>query len=126
MTERDDAPDSDVGHRFQALRQQDRGGAPSFGATLDAAYARRTPTHGRRGLALAAAALLAGVALVVFVERTHSPRPAPDLAIVRFQTPTDFLLRLPGAELLRSVPELGGLGLPDARLLTTPIDRRTP
>jgi len=33
---------------------------------------------------------------------------------------------LPGADLLRSVPALGGLNLPDTRLLTTPIDRRTP
>lgn len=125
MTDRDDTPDSKVGHRFQTLRQEDRGGTPPFDATLDRAYARRAPIQRRRGLALGAA-LIAGVALVLFVERTRAPRPAIDLATVRVRTPTDFLLRLPGAELLRSVPELGGLSLPHARFLTTPIDRRTP
>jgi hypothetical protein len=119
MTDRGDARDSNVGARFRALRQEDAGGAPLFGA-----YARRAPTRRRRQLALGAAALTAAVVVLV-VERTRSPRPAIDLAAVRFSTPTDFLLRLPGAELLRSVPQLGRLG-PDARFLTTPIDRRTP
>jgi hypothetical protein len=124
MTDRGDARDSNVGVRFHALSQEDAGGAPPFGATLDGAYARRAPTRRRRQLALGVAALTAAV-LVLVVERTRSPRPAIDLAAVRFSTPTDFLLRLPGAELLRSVPQLGRLG-PDARFLTTPIDRRTP
>jgi len=30
-----------------------------------------------------------------------------DLAAVRWEAPTDFLLALPGEELLRAVPELG-------------------
>src|SRR5205807_985070 len=39
-----------------------------------------------------------------------------DLATVRWQAPTDFLLNLPGDELLRSVPQLGPRGL-DRRTL---------
>lgn len=119
MTDRHDAPDSAVGTRFRALRHEDAGGAPPFGATLDAAYARRAVTRRRQWLVLGTAALIAG-ALGLLVERTRAPRPTIDLAAVRLATPTDFLLRLPGAELLRSVPELGGRGLPAARFLTTP------
>jgi hypothetical protein len=125
MTDRDDARESNVGRRFRALRQEDAGGAPPFDAILDAAYARRAPTRRRRQLALGVAALLVG-ALVLSVERMRPRRPPVDLAAVRLPTPTDFLLRLPGADLLRSVPALGGVNLPDTRLLTTPIDRRTP
>lgn len=125
MTDRHDARNADVGHRFRALRQEDAGGAPPFGATLEAAYARPAPTGRRRRLALGAAALIAAAALVLLVQRTRPPRPAIDLAAVRLPTPTDFLLRLPGADLLRNVPKLGGFSLPDARFLI-PIDRRTP
>ena len=39
-----------------------------------------------------------------------------DLATVRWQAPTDFLLKLPGDELLRSLPQLGPRGL-DRRTL---------
>jgi hypothetical protein len=126
MTDRDTAPDREVGQWFRALRQEDRGGAPPFAATVDRAYARRIPRPGQRRVALAVAALVVGAALVLFVARTRSPRPALDLASVHILTPTDFLLRLPGADLLRSVPALGGFDLPTARLLTTPTDRRTP
>jgi hypothetical protein len=125
MTDRDAARDSTVGRQFRALRQEDAGGAPPFAATLDAAYARRAPTRRRHRIALAAAAVIAA-ALVLLVARTRPPRPAIDLAAVRLPTPTDFLLQLPGADLLSSVPELGAPSLPDARFLTTPIDRRTP
>ena len=126
MTDRDAAADSDVGHRFEALRQEDRGAAPPFGATLDRAYARRARTPGRLRVAFAMAAVIVGAALVLVVERIRSPRPAIDLAAVHIPTPTDFLLRLPGAELLRSVPQVGPISLPGARFPTSPIDRRTP
>jgi hypothetical protein len=125
MTDRDDARDSTVGRRFRALREEDAGGAPPFGPTLDRAYARRAPARRGRRIALGAAALIAA-ALVLLVARTHRPPAAIDLAAVRLPTPTDFLLQLPGAELLRSVPQFGGPHLPNAPLLTTPIDRRTP
>jgi len=39
-----------------------------------------------------------------------------DLAAVRLHAPTDFLLKLPGADLLRTVPRLGRVGL-DRRTL---------
>jgi hypothetical protein len=120
MSERHDARNANVGHRFRALRQEDAGGAPPFGATLEAAYARPAPPPRRRRLALGGAALIAAAAVVLLVQRTRPPRPALDLAAVRLPTPTDFLLRLPGADLLRSVPELGGHRLRDARFLTTP------
>jgi hypothetical protein len=125
MSDRDAARASTVGHRFRALREEDAAGAPPFGATLDAAYAHRAPSGGRRRLALGAAALIAA-ALVLLVARTRPPHPAIDLAAVRLATPTDFLLQLPGADLLRTVPKLGGLRPLDARFLTTPFDRRTP
>ncbi len=123
MTDRDTARDSDVANRFRALREEDAERATPFGATLDRAYARRASTAARR-LALGAAALIAAV-LLLFVARTRSPRPANYVAAGRIITPTDFLLQLPGADLLRSVPEIGRVGR-NARFLMTPTDRRTP
>jgi hypothetical protein len=51
--------------------------------------------------------MLALLALVAKLTVRNSHRTPVDLAGVRVHAPTDFLLTLPGAELLRTVPRLG-------------------
>jgi len=113
MTEHND---HDLEQRFEALRRAQSGVAPSFRATLSAARARRAATARHRPLGLVAAAVvIASVAIAVLIIRRKLPN---DLATVRLNTPTDFLLALPNEELLRTVPELGRV--------TITLDRRTP
>jgi hypothetical protein len=105
MTERNE---HDLGERFHALRREDAAAAPPFQATLAAARARHTVPPRRRVLGLAAAALVvAGVALALLVTRRDRDGMTIDLAAVRWHAPTDFLLSLPGEDLLRTVPKLG-------------------
>ncbi len=115
MIERDD---EHLKQAFEALRREDAAGGPSFQATVAAARARRARVPRRRALGLAAVLVIAVIAVVVastWRMRT-SDRLEIDLATVRWQAPTDFLLKLPGVELLRSVPQLGPRGL-DRRIL---------
>jgi hypothetical protein len=128
MTERND---HDLGDRFHALRREDAATAPPFRATLAAARARAAARPGRRGLWLRAAAVavtvvvVTGVAVALRFSRPHR-RMTIDLATVRWEAPTDFLLRVPGDDLLRTVPELGG-GIPLGVDFTTDTShRRTP
>lgn len=102
---------------FAALRREDAAGSPPFQATVAAARARRAGAPARRVLGLAA--LVAVVVAVVVLSSRHDGdggRLEVDLATVRWHAPTDFLLMLPGDELLRSVPQLGPRGL-DRRTL---------
>lgn len=114
MIERDD---HHLRKAFEALRREDAAGTPPFGATLAAARARETPALRYRALGLAAAAVVAVVAVVLSTwHHRNGVRLEIDLATVRWQAPTDFLLKLPGDELLRSVPQLGPRSL-DRRTL---------
>ena len=130
MTERNDA---DLRDRFHVLRREDAATAPRFDATLAAARARAAAPARRRARWLAVAtALVAGVALVLLVMRPDRRGRTIGLASVRWNGPTDFLLVLPGDELLRTVPNVGRMrpsilpGLPGAGFTTTDSDRRTP
>ena len=105
---------------FQALRRDAAGRMPSFASTVLAARARRTASG---GWVVAAAAVIvvavAAVALVVPVPRRgvrDGRALRVDLTTVRWRAPTDFLLTLPGDELLRTVPRLGRRSL-DRRML---------
>ena len=105
-----DAADGDLRDRFAALRREDAAGAPSFAATRAAtrAAAARRPARRVRLVPLAGAIAVA-VALVVTlaVLRTRPRRePLVSLATTRWQSPTDFLLRVPGAQYLETVPRL--------------------
>ena len=118
MTERND---SDLRDRFRALRREDAAAAPPFDATLAAARARRVaPPRRPRGWLAAAAVAVAGIAVALLLTRPHRHRMTVDLASVRWNGPTDFLLVLPGDALLRAVPDLGRMNL------STLLDRRTP
>jgi len=114
MIEREDHHVKQV---FEALRREDAAGAPPFPATIAAARARRTARPRRRALGLAAAVIVVVAVVVISTWRDRSGvRLEIDLATVRWQAPTDFLLNLPGNELLRSVPQLWPRGL-DRRTL---------
>ena len=118
MTERND---SDLRDRFRALRREDAAAAPPFDATLTAARARRVaPPRRPRGWLAAAAVAVAGVAVALLLTRPDRHGRTIDLATVRWEGPTDFLLVLPGDELLRSIPRFGRMNL------SSLSDRRTP
>lgn len=102
-----DRDEDELRERFARLRREDSAGVPAFRRILAATPARPS----RRGLGFAVAAMLALVALVATLTvRDRNPLPV-NLAGVRVHAPTDFLLRLPGAELLRTVPRLGQVSL---------------
>jgi hypothetical protein len=113
MTERDD---HDLHDRFQELRREDLEHATPFMTMLATARARRTVPP-RRGALRLAPAVVAAVALFFLLSRRHRDGVPIDLATVRWQAPTDFLLQLPGEELLRTVPEF---------LTPHDLDRRIP
>lgn len=92
---------------FEALRRSAATGTPSFAATVAGARARRATTSGRRLLAVAAAVSVALVAVLFRRGDRDGMTAGIDLATVRWRAPTDFLLTLPGDELLRTVPRLG-------------------
>jgi hypothetical protein len=95
--------------RFEQLRREDAGAAPGFHATMDAARRRSTRGRARRPRVWAVAAavvVLVGIA-VALLPAPEPPGPAVDLAAVRWRGPTDFLLTLPGADWLRTVPTFG-------------------
>src|SRR2546422_259976 len=60
---------------------------------------------------LAAVIVVVAVVVISLRRERDGVRLEIDLATVRWQAPTDFLLNLPGDELLRSVPQLGPRGL---------------
>lgn len=102
MTEPDDR---DLRERFTALRRDDAAGAPTFDAVR--APAVRQPRPRPRIVPLAPAIAVAAVAALVVlgVLRMRQPRePLVSLATTRWDSPTDFLLRVPGAEYLETVP----------------------
>jgi len=120
MSDRDD---HDLRDRFRRLRREDVAGATPFRATL-AAAARRGASPRPPALRIAAAAAVIAALGVTVVLAGRGRRGIPiDLARARWQAPSDFLLRVPGAELLRTVPELGRVTLP-FRYVDT--DWRTP
>jgi hypothetical protein len=99
-----DENDRDLLQAFHALRRETAPGAPGFRATLSGLAARRDRrARARRRLTIIGA--LVGLVLLVlagpFADRT---RPVRLHVAARWEAPTDFLLRTPGAELLRTVP----------------------
>ena len=118
MTERND---HELGEQFHELRREDAAAVPPFDATLAAARARRVaPPRRRTGWLAAAAVVVAGVAVALLVTRPDRQAGTIGLATVRWEGPTDFLLVLPGDELLRTMPHFGRVNL---SILS---DRRTP
>ncbi len=93
---------------FGALRGEAAAGAPEFHDALTGVARRRERIRRarRRMAGITAAVAATAVALVILAwPITGGKRIAlVDLATTRWEAPTDFLLRTPGAELLRTVP----------------------
>ncbi|MGH7568419.1 MAG: hypothetical protein ACREL9_05535 [Gemmatimonadales bacterium] len=103
-----EARERELRDRFERLRREEADRVPAFRAVLAAAERRRAGRPPARfRLALGVIALAAGVvAVVVGVRLFRAPATPVDLAATRWRGPTDFLLRLPGHELLGTVPRL--------------------
>ncbi|MGH8131632.1 MAG: hypothetical protein ACRETP_00125 [Steroidobacteraceae bacterium] len=92
------------------MRQQIEDRAPSF----DAVWRRAAlPGRGRLGawtVAAAAAFAIIGVALLHWSSHSTGPQiEIPDASLLRWKSPTDFLLDTPEEAFLRAVPRLGEL-----------------
>lgn len=135
----DDGFDTDLRGRFQELRSRELADVPDFETMLAAAretvaaetetesvvsIRRRKPRIGSRGLAMASAAVAAALAVIWLAPSDGSDAVGVDEfdALVRsysqqsgggsWRAPTDGLLEVPGIELVRSVPTIGGYQLP--------------
>ncbi len=107
-----DGTDRELYEQFHALRREAAAGAPEFRATL-ARLARRHERNARLGRRVAIAVAVAAALVLFAVGRPRKQAIFVDLAAVRWEGPTDFLLRAPGAELLRTIPTF----TPQGRLL---------
>lgn len=106
--------DTDLREAFRALRDEARRSAPSFsGLTSPEAWraGRRSRLRRRGALAVLMTAAVTVLALVVVrvpakpldYER-FTAETGIDLGEVGWQAPSDFLLEIPGADLLRTLP----------------------
>ena len=110
MTERDD----DLRRAFGALDRTLRASAPSFAELTNAAA---LTSARRRHLGRRASLLIAAVVIPVFFAVRTRPAPGVDFerfsavtgldpGAVSWQAPSDFLLSVPGADLLKTVPTI--------------------
>ena len=112
MTARDD--EREIASAFAQLRRADEASAPSFHATLTSARAGRMSQHSAIGRVLAVATLLVVIVGLAVLRPKHPPasrRPVPAPSSARaslesWESPTDFLLDMPGSELWRGLPRL--------------------
>jgi ferric-dicitrate binding protein FerR (iron transport regulator) len=108
MNPNDDSHETELRRLFAERERRDEAAAPSYERVVARPERKR---RGRRRLALAAC--VAGVVLLamlaVWKDRSEVA-PAPTLST--WKAPTDFLLAVPGGELLNSTPNL-----PDLRRL---------
>jgi hypothetical protein len=112
MTPRDE--EREIASALEQLRKADEGSAPPFHATLTSARAGRASRRPAIGSVLAVATLLVVIVGLAVLESKHPPssrRPAPAPSSARvslesWQSPTDFLLDIPGSELWRGLPLL--------------------
>ena len=109
--------------RFAALRQQSEGPVPSFDVVL--CRARRSPLRRLRWLAWASS--LVAFAIVVAAVHLTTPHPVRQElkgvdSMLSWKAPTDFLLGMPGEEMLRTMPTIGEMPAP----LPAPASAPTP
>ncbi len=91
--------DHELRAQFQALRRDTELGAPVFGTTMSG-----VPARARHQIAAISVGAAAAVALFAVLGPHRKAAVLVDSAAAHWEAPTDFLLRAPGAELLRSIP----------------------
>jgi hypothetical protein len=107
--------DPDLRARFASLRQSFERRMPSFDSVIRRARAGRRPPL--RALAVAPVLVVLVFAATLLPWTHRAPSPAlndPNAGILAWKAPTDFLLDIPGRELLQSVPTIGEM--PDRAL----------
>jgi hypothetical protein len=109
MTPLDDR-DGEIRELFAEQRSMDRVQLPDYRTMRARASSsrRRTTQLGRPLVRVAAAAvfLAAGVLAWQRIQRRGTSHPAAVTSIASWKSPTAILLRIPGRELLRGVPDL--------------------
>ena len=113
--------DQDLRERFASLRREDAAVAPPFDAVRASALSRPIPSprlmRWAPAIALAAAALFIGLSLL---PTRHTQQPLISLGTTSWQSPTDFLLHVPGAEYLETLPSVrSSAAMASARFLAT-------
>ena len=97
--------DHELRAQFQALRRDTELGAPVFGTTMSGVpERRRRAARARHQVAAIALGAAVAVALLAVLGPHRKAAVLVDLAAAHWEAPTDFLLRAPGAELLRTMP----------------------
>ena len=130
-----DDDDGDLRQRFVALRKTVSDRAPTFASTRNNVEERRPTTHPtapRFRFAMAAALVL--VTAAIAFSRMIGPSSTPagstlseEVLAGNWIAPTDFLLDVPGASYLRTVPTIGaGVDSFAPRLPASPIGVRSP
>ena len=100
----DDA-DRDLRERFARSKAADRAQMPSFAAV--SARSRAAPRRGRFAIGVAVAA---AIVIAAYVARDHIGRSVgrdTPATPTHWRSPTDFLLDVPGGDLLRTTPTFG-------------------
>lgn len=125
-----DGNDADLKRLFGELKQHDRHRAPAFAAVVAAAEARAARARARRPLRIAAVAatilLLAGGA-AAWLRLRHGAGAPEAVAIASWRSPTAWLLAVPGAVALDSVPSVTASVIRpfDSTQTAHPTSRRT-
>jgi hypothetical protein len=100
--------DSDLRNRFAELRREDWAHSGEFSSFLQRARPRADPKRLSAGVALAAALAVVIAVAVVWIPRSgRRAMRRPEVSITEWKSSTDFLLRTPGLEMLRTVPRIG-------------------
>ena len=108
MTRLDDElqNEGDLRERFAQLREHDQRRPPLFGAVLARSGRQHSAPIGALRVTLAAAGIRVAALLL------HTPnRPSAEQAVrypqANWRAPTDFLLDVPGDDMLRTTPDFG-------------------
>jgi hypothetical protein len=100
--------DDQLRHIFAELRQEDQGPVPPFERVWAAAASRTGRRRSRVRWAVTAACAAAAVVLaVILLHRQSGPDIAAAAQLAAWRSPTAALLRVPGDDILRTVPSVG-------------------
>jgi hypothetical protein len=102
--------EDDIKKLFQQMKEDDLRVIPSFLKTLEIASSK-TRKEFRRPSFLKMAATCAFVIVIAiaasFLWRERTTKPVQYQSITQWRPPTEFLLKTPGQEWLKTVPKLG-------------------
>ena len=101
--------DRDLRERFAELRREDRAHAGEFSRLLHRARPRANAFPVSVWVAIAAGLVLAAAVVKWMPRLGHRTMGGAEISITEWKSSTDFLLRTPGREMLRTVPTIGEL-----------------